>query len=1184
MAAEGQLASPGDVELGSAGTKPAQAAGPSSDFQVDKSQLEVLAENRELPDLEAIGGVESLANKLHSNVHSGLTDAQVELNREKFGRNVMPDKPVKTLLQHFWESLDDLTLAILQVCCSAWAPSSAKSAHLPCRSLPPPRWLVSSPSSSVSQFPRPTAIGSRCVSSSGHARWCAITPTSQCSSPLSSLPGSGCRHSGCRDCRLWRDELPELHSGPAVRCPVWCVDDEAVAVLGALLHCTYPLPLAAVKEDRLVEVRRNGQDVDISIYDVVVGDLFRAKSGEVMPCDGVLVSGQNVKADESSMTGESKAVAKSPRFPFMVGGSKLVSGDGRLLVTTVGEDTSYGRIVKAIQNEPEKETPLQQKLERLAIQIGYVGFVFGALTTVVIIIAYFASGRSDTAGVDGQASIFIEMLRAIVLGITIVVVAVPEGLPLAVTISLAFSMKRMYSDKCLVRELAACETMGSATAICSDKTGTLTENRMTVKRGSFLGNWVNGAPSSTADVGGDATAVQVVSHSCALNATARVQYPDGPDGKPFYVNSPTEGCLLHMVHEAFGVDFDALRDSLDYEVPFYREPFSSERKRMTTVHKGVEEWHGEYVCFVKGASEIVLGSDIAAKWRTTDGEILSLDDEVPEKYAAAAGAKAGETMRQVLLRNVDEMASDGFRTLGIGYRPMAAADLPMGAEDADARDSIMSRALHSGELEAGLIITAVVGIEDPVRAGVPEAVARCMSAGIRVRMCTGDNQKTAANIAKQCGILAEGAPIEGHVMLGKAFRALSDEQRLAALPTLDVLARSSPHDKLLLVKGLQTLGETVSVTGDGTNDAPALTAADIGLAMGIAGTEVAKEASKIVITDDRFTSIVTAVKWGRSVLGASPPPRPPRPPLHPHTPARFPPQRTSASSCSSSSPSTSSLSSVRALPSLQCGCQCFTPSHSPSAVTIIIATTNEGDTSRFPINPVQLLWINLIMDSFAALALATEPPNEALLEQRPVRREDRLMTPYMWRNMIGHSIVQVALLLWLSLDRSGAEVFLLDSDKHFQDQLHYTCVFNAFVWLQITNKINCRKLHNELNVFEGIFESGISLFIILVIIAGQVFIVEVGGDITLTSNLGVEQWFICIALGLISFPVGFLLKFVPIPARFLEDEEGEGADQSSAQSGAGAASSSDAVLSSPTEEGPGATSEKLVAEGSGPEA
>ncbi|CAE7910479.1 ACA5, partial [Symbiodinium sp. KB8] len=335
-----------------------------------------------------------------------------------------------------------------------------------------------------------------------------------------------------------------------------------------------------------------------------------------------------------------------------------------------------------------------------------------------------------------------------------------------------------------------------------------------------------------------------------------------------------------------------------------------------------------------------------------------------------------------------------------------------------------------------------------------------MSAGIRVRMCTGDNQKTAANIAKQCGILAEGAPIEGHVMLGKAFRALSDEQRLAALPTLDVLARSSPHDKLLLVKGLQTLGETVSVTGDGTNDAPALTAADIGLAMGI----VAKEASKIVITDDRFTSIVTAVKWGRSVL-----------------------------------------------------------------VTIIIATTNEGDTSRFPINPVQLLWINLIMDSFAALALATEPPNEALLEQRPVRREDRLMTPYMWRNMIGHSIVQVALLLWLSLDRSGAEVFLLDSDKHFQDQLHYTCVFNAFVWLQITNKINCRKLHNELNVFEGIFESGISLFIILVIIAGQVFIVEVGGDITLTSNLGVEQWFICIALGLISFPVGFLLKFVPIP-------------------------------------------------------
>ena len=784
-------------------------------------------------------------------------------------------------------------------------------------------------------------------------------------------------------------------------------------------------------------------------------------------------------ADESAMTGESKAVHKSAHFPFMVGGSKLVSGDSRMLVTTVGENTSYGQIVKRLQDEPEKETPLQEKLTVLALQIGYLGFVVGTLTVIVLLIAYFASGTHDNAGTDGEPSVFISILRMIVLGITIVVVAVPEGLPLAVTISLAFSMKRMYNDKCLVRELAACETMGSATCICSDKTGTLTENRMTVRQGFINGRFIAEDPSKP-EQAGDATDVQVIGQCCALNSTARLEYRNNNDGKPTYLDAPTEGCLLHMVYKGFGVDFDALRQSDTYMDAYFRQPFSSERKRMTSMYEGKEEWHGDFVVFCKGASEIVLGDTISTYYRAPGGKTLPLDDKLDAATAGELeGAKEGQTMRAYLLEKVDAMATKGLRTLSIGYKSIKNSELPHGHEDSDSRDTILGQALEAGTLEEGLIITGVVGIEDPVREGVPEAVATCKQAGIRVRMVTGDNKKTAESIARQCGILSEG----GLVMLGKEFRALSEEERMEVLPKLDVMARSSPNDKLLMVRGLRAMGETVSVTGDGTNDAPALVAADIGLAMGITGTEVAKEASKIVITDDKFTSIVTAVKWGRSVL-----------------------------------------KNIRSFLQFQ-----LTINIVALSVTFVVATTNNGDTSNFPINPVQLLWINLIMDSFAALALATEPPDDHLLTEKPVRRDDALITNYMWRNMIGHSIVQTAILLWMSLSKSGAEVFLIDSDKHFQDETHYTAVFNAFVWLQIFNKFNARKLRNELNVFEGLFDSYISVGVILIIIAGQVFIVEVGGDITSTVGLTWEAWLISIAIGAISLPVGFLLKFYEPP-------------------------------------------------------
>ncbi|CAE7761087.1 Atpalpha, partial [Symbiodinium sp. KB8] len=926
-----------DVELGSAGTKPAQAAGPSSDFQVDKSQLEVLAENRELPDLEAIGGVESLANKLHSNVHSGLTDAQVELNREKFGRNVMPDKPVKTLLQHFWESLDDLTLAILQV-------------------------------AGVVSIIFGVAI------SKANGDW---------------------------------------FQGVAILAAVIVVS--GVTSFQNFTQDQQFAALSAVKEDRLVEVRRNGQDIDISIYDVVVGDLFRAKSGEVMPCDGVLVSGQNVKADESSMTGESKAVAKSPRFPFMVGGSKLVSGDGRLLVTTVGEDTSYGRIVKAIQNEPEKETPLQQKLERLAIQIGYVGFVFGALTTVVIIIAYFASGRSDTAGVDGQASIFIEMLRAIVLGITIVVVAVPEGLPLAVTISLAFSMKRMYSDKCLVRELAACETMGSATAICSDKTGTLTQNKMTfaellfdkaIFRTEFVAPPDAAAIASGAkkypDFDHEGSTFKLFHDAMCLNTTASFKpgsmfERDNVDRKvkhflPFYSRSShaesdvpvvqwhTQGDAsessiikfaqymypglytpgnMPLSHEGITTLFDGdkmLEHRANFpQAPGGQIPFNSANKYHVKITKNEGNAEFPYTVWMKGAPERIMTrcdhfvhKGAAVPMTDADrSEIDALQLELMQqgrrvlafaKYDIPADMVLPEEYQVEKSIKEPKLGADGEPELKKGEVQMqsvrrrcpfnldlAVRNVPLGDpaenDDGTGRDqliakwkeshvvegsaaagsddvTVLSQAEYDAQVKAmenskiKLTLIGMSALIDPPRPSVPEAVLDCQRAGVRVVMVTGDHPQTAAAIAKMVNIFSGPFKTIGPVKDGvdpletdaqgndvRAVRSIvvpgwelnvdTPDEKWAYIFAHDeiVFARTSPQQKLQIVKRFQDMeSEIVAVTGDGVNDAPALKAADIGVAMGIAGTEVSKGAADMILMDDNFASIVRGVREGRLIF------------------------------------------------------------------------------------------------------------------------------------------------------------------------------------------------------------------------------------------------------------------------------------------------------------------------------
>ena len=594
-----------------------------------------------------------------------------------------------------------------------------------------------------------------------------------------------------------------------------------------------------MKADRSVQVVRDGREQTVSIFDVVVGDIFIVKAGELLPCDGLLLRGSGLKCDESAMTGESLEVPKSVggeghSGPYLTAGAQVTAGAGSMLVLTVGPHTSFGKIITDLEDAEPPPTPLQEKLETLAKMIGLVGVAGGVLIFLVLLIAYLIHAKGNYHGAFGS------ILSYFIIGITIIVVAVPEGLPLAVMIALAYSMRQMIKDKVLVRELNACETMGSVTTICSDKTGTLTENRMTVIKA-----WVGGvsyfdALPNAEQVGG-APRVDELARSIALNSDAMVTYEAQEHGgrKIVVAGNKSEGALLHFLGSSLSVDFDALRAKFGH--PLFRENFSSARKRMTSVFR--DGASGDLNVYCKGASEMVLA--LCSNFRVADGTTLPLD----------------AARRAELLNVIEALAAQGLRTFAVAIRRLPAAAAPC-ADDAavEALQSAWEKVLET-DVERELTLLLVAGIADPVRAAVPGAVASCKAAGIKVRMVTGDNLVTAKYIAAQCGIMMGGECIEG-----RAWREMTDAQRADLAPRLDVMARAVPQDKLLLVEALKALGQTVAVTGDGTNDAPALRAAHVGCAMGIAGTEVAKEAGKMIILDDNFASIVTAVVWGRSVL------------------------------------------------------------------------------------------------------------------------------------------------------------------------------------------------------------------------------------------------------------------------------------------------------------------------------
>jgi len=627
------------------------------------------------------------------------------------------------------------------------------------------------------------------------------------------------------------------------------------------------------KQDRTVKVIRSGKSQVVSLFEVLVGDVVHLESGDVIPADGIFINGHNVKCDESSETGESMHVRKHPgdevfqaiqeqrdfhkMDPFIVSGTKVAEGLGTFLITATGVNSTYGRILMSLREDPSF-TPLQSRLNKLAKRIAWLGGVAGILLFIVLFIKFLVQlpHNTETPAQKGQ-----NFIGVLIISLTVLVIAVPEGLPLAVTLALAFASNKMLKDNNLVRQLKACETMGNATNICSDKTGTLTQNKMTVVAGivginllfdsrlgvsSIVSNpslqeinvaSANVAVSIAAFVSGLVDEVkEMLKQSIVINSTA---FEGEEDGRQTFIGSKTETALLTFARDYLGMGPVSI-ERLDTKIVQFI-PFDAARKCMGTV---VELQNNLYRLYVKGASEIVLAKCTRIIQYSTKGV---WDTEMTTENT--------EYLKQI----ITSYASRSQRTITLGYRDFKHWP-PTGvrtAED-DETDVVFE------DIFKDLVFLGITGIQDPLRDGAHEAVQACQKAGVVVRMVTGDNILTAKAIAEECGILSAG----DIAMEGSDFRNLSESQKNQIIPNLKVLARSSPEDKRVLVTRLKEMGETVAVTGDGTNDALALAAADVGFSMGIAGTEVAREASSIVLMDDNFSSIVKAIMWGRAVNDA----------------------------------------------------------------------------------------------------------------------------------------------------------------------------------------------------------------------------------------------------------------------------------------------------------------------------
>uniref|UniRef100_A0A8C0LB60 Calcium-transporting ATPase n=1 Tax=Canis lupus dingo TaxID=286419 RepID=A0A8C0LB60_CANLU len=958
---------------------------------------------------EAYGDVSGLCRRLKTSPTEGLANNanDLEKRRQIYGQNFIPPKQPKTFLQLVWEALQDVTLIILEVAAIV--------------------------SLGLSFYAPPGEESEACGNVSAGAE------------------DEGEAEAG------WIE-------GAAILLSVTCV-----VLVTAFNDWSKERQFrglqSRIEQEQRFSVIRDGQLLQVPVAALVVGDIAQVKYGDLLPADGVLIQGNDLKIDESSLTGESDHVRKSAdKDPMLLSGTHVMEGSGRMVVTAVGVNSQTGIIftllgaggeeeekkdkkgkqqdgamessqTKAKKQDgavamemqplksaeggemeerekkkasvPKKEkSVLQGKLTKLAVQIGKAGLVMSAIT-VIILVLYFVI---ETFVVDGRVwlaectPVYVQyFVKFFIIGVTVLVVAVPEGLPLAVTISLAYSVKKMMRDNNLVRHLDACETMGNATAICSDKTGTLTTNRMTVVQ-SYLGDTHYKevpAPSTLTP-----KILDLLVHAISINSayTTKILPPEKEGALPRQVGNKTECALLGFVLD-LKRDFQPVREQIPEDKLYKVYTFNSVRKSMSTVIRMPD---GGFRLFSKGASEILLKK--CSNILNSHGELRGFRPRDRD---------------DMVKKIIEPMACDGLRTICIAYRDFAAAQEP----DWD----------NENEVVGDLTCIAVVGIEDPVRPEVPEAIRKCQRAGITVRMVTGDNINTARAIAAKCGIIQPG---EDFLCLeGKEFnrrirneKGEIEQERLDKVwPKLRVLARSSPTDKHTLVKGIidSNTGEqrqVVAVTGDGTNDGPALKKADVGFAM------------------------------------------------------------------------------------------------------------------DSPLKAVQMLWVNLIMDTFASLALATEPPTEALLLRKPYGRDKPLISRTMMKNILGHAVYQLTIIFTLLF--VGELFFDIDSGRnaplHSPPSEHYTIIFNTFVMMQLFNEINARKIHGERNVFHGIFSNPIFCTIVLGTFAIQIVIVQFGGKPFSCSPLSTEQWLWCLFVGVGELVWGQVIATIPTSQLKCLKEAGHG--------------------------------------------
>ena len=748
--------------------------------------------------------------------------------------------------------------------------------------------------------------------------------------------------------------------------------------------------LNAVGEETPVTVTRNGKVHEIPRKDIVVGDIVWLNTGEEVPADGILLEAVSLQVNESTLTGE-PMVHKTTReedfdaeatYPSNAAlrGTTVIDGHGILKVNKVGDATEIGKVARQATEQSGEQTPLNRQLEKLADLIGKAGFTIAALTFVVFtakdLYAYF--GAQEAAGWHQWMDIARIVLKYFMMAVTLIVVAVPEGLPMSVTLSLALNMRRMLKTHNLVRKMHACETMGAITVICTDKTGTLTQNKMQVHEARL-----------------DEAKSDLIAEGIAANSTAFLEEKEG-EASPAGVGNPTEVALLLWLDQQ-GKDYLQLREQATV---IDQLTFSTERKYMATlIYSPLQH---RKVLYVKGAPEIVM-------------QHCQLD--------AATRTQTEQALQ--------EYQNKAMRTLGLAFRWI------------DDKESTGCEPLVEA---GGLTFLGVVAITDPVRKDVPDAVRKCQSAGIDIKIVTGDTPGTATEIARQIG-LWKADDTERNRLTGAEFAAMDDREALDRVKELKVMSRARPMDKQRLVQLLQRNGAVVAVTGDGTNDAPALNHAQVGLSMGT-GTSVAKEASDITLLDDSFHSIATAVMWGRSLY-----------------------------------------KNIQRFIVFQL---------TINVVALLSVLLGAFFGSELPLTVTQMLWVNLIMDTFAAMALASIAPSADVMNEQPRRQSDFIITPAMRSSIFGTGIAFLVILMGL-LVAFGRLPGGMDTHR-------LTVFFTIFVLLQFWNLFNASVFGTNHSVFRDARHALGMLMVALIILVGQFLIVTFGGKVFRTEPLSLTEW------------------------------------------------------------------------------